>query len=143
MWPFANPKTRFNGLSVLRKIGKTIALSSNDTLGNEVQKQFQYDSSLEDGMFKIVSSMKPEERQTIRQDETSEEALWPKLHELQELGADYCIFGGLGKVLDLLDGGEGEDGEYEEYEGEDQDEDQDEGEEYEGGDDREDYYDDE
>jgi len=36
--PIASPQTRLNGLSVLRKIGKTIALSSNDVIGHEVQK---------------------------------------------------------------------------------------------------------
>jgi hypothetical protein len=79
--PFTNTKTRWNGLSVLRKIGKTIALSSNDTLGHEVQKHFQSDSSFVDAMWDIVSAMMPEERQKIRQDESSPEALWPKLLE--------------------------------------------------------------
>ncbi|KAL1985475.1 hypothetical protein VTN96DRAFT_7918 [Rasamsonia emersonii] len=36
----ANPQTRWNGLSVLRKIGKSIVLSGGDTLGHEVQKQY-------------------------------------------------------------------------------------------------------
>ncbi|KAJ5208430.1 hypothetical protein N7449_002809 [Penicillium cf. viridicatum] len=71
--PFTNPQTRFNGLSVLRKIGKTIALSSNDTVGHEVE------------------------------DEASPESLWPKLQELEELASDHCIHPGLEAVLDRLD----------------------------------------
>jgi hypothetical protein len=34
--PYSSPQTRLNGLSVLRKVGKTIALSSNDVIGHEV-----------------------------------------------------------------------------------------------------------
>lgn len=108
--PFANTKTRWNGLSVLRKIGKTIALSSNDTLGHEVQKHFQMDSRFVDAMRDIVSAMTPEERLKIKQDESSPETLWPKLLELDELREDHCIFEDFGEVLDLLEGKEGESG---------------------------------
>ena len=44
--PHTNPTTRFNGLSILRNIGKTITLSSNDTVGHKVQEHFQWDSIL-------------------------------------------------------------------------------------------------
>lgn len=102
---FTNPQTRFNGLSVLRKIGKTIALSSNDTLGHEVQRQFQWDASLVEGMLEILDSMTAEEILEIREDEASPESLWPKLQELEELANDYCIHPGLGAVLNRLDPG--------------------------------------
>ncbi|KAJ9490890.1 hypothetical protein VN97_g2380 [Penicillium thymicola] len=98
-------ETRFNGLSVLRKIGKTIALSSNDTLGHEVQRQFQWDASLVEGMLEILDSMTAEEILEIREDEASPESLWPKLQELEELANDYCIHPGLGAVLNRLDPG--------------------------------------
>ncbi|KAJ5385037.1 hypothetical protein N7517_002948 [Penicillium concentricum] len=39
----------------------------------------------------------------IREDESSPEALWPKLKELEELAEDHCIHPGLQDVLDLLD----------------------------------------
>ncbi|KAJ6079322.1 hypothetical protein N7467_009075 [Penicillium canescens] len=39
--PFAHPGTCFNGLFVLCNIGKIIALSSKNTVGHEVQKNFQ------------------------------------------------------------------------------------------------------
>ncbi|KAJ5514586.1 hypothetical protein N7463_004138 [Penicillium fimorum] len=116
---FTNPQTRFNGLSVLRKIGKTIALSSNDTVGHEVQKRFQYDTALVDGMWEIVESM--------TEDESSPEALWPKLMELEELAEDYCIHTGLQDVLDLFNpahcGDEEEEEGGEEYEEEYEEED--------------------
>lgn len=57
--------TRYNGLSVLRKIGKTICLSSNDTLGHKMQKQFGFNRVLEEGMLAIVGVMTPEERLKI------------------------------------------------------------------------------
>ncbi|KAK2758357.1 hypothetical protein FQN54_004206 [Arachnomyces sp. PD_36] len=125
--PFANPRTRYNGLSVLRKIGKTIALSSTDTLGHEVQKQFSYGSYLEDGMVKIVSAMQPDERRAIRQDLSSSESLWPKLIELEKLGDQYCLYGKLGSVMKLLEGGKLPEGEGEVWE-EDYDEDEEYGE---------------
>ncbi|KAJ5615699.1 hypothetical protein N7537_000813 [Penicillium hordei] len=92
--PFTNPQTRFNGLSVLRKIGKTITLSSNDTLGHEVQKRFQWDTSVVEGMLEILE---------IRENEASPESLWPKLQELEELSSDHCIYPGLEAVLGRLD----------------------------------------
>ncbi|KAJ5610941.1 hypothetical protein N7510_007660 [Penicillium lagena] len=127
--PFASTQTRWNGLSVLRKIGKTIALSSNDTLGHEVQKHFQSDSTFVDGMWDIVSAMTPEERQKIRQDESSPEALWPKLLELDELRENCCIFEDFGGVLDLLEGKEGENGDHGD-EGEDEESEDEEGDDY-------------
>lgn len=135
---FANPKTRFNGLSVLRKIGKTIALSSTDTLGHEVQKQFQWDPCLEEGMLKIVSAMKPEERRAIRVDKSGPEALWPKLLELKDLGKGYCLFEKLGEVLDLLEGKKGVDREFEDDEDDDEDDEDDDDEDDEGDEDDED-----
>ncbi|KAJ6015875.1 hypothetical protein N7540_010466 [Penicillium herquei] len=101
---FSSPQTRMNGLSVLRKIGKTICLSSNDTLGHEVQKQFQSDPSLERGMYDIVSAMSVEERQSIVNDTDESDGLWAKLKELQQLAENYCVFEGLWKVMGLLSG---------------------------------------
>ncbi|OQE46049.1 hypothetical protein PENCOP_c001G02252 [Penicillium coprophilum] len=80
--PFTNPRARFNGLSVLRKIGKIITVSSNDTLGHEVQKQFQSDTALVDGMREIIDSLTNDEVRAIRKDESSPKSLWSKLNEL-------------------------------------------------------------
>ncbi|CAP94807.1 hypothetical protein E8E15_004732 [Penicillium rubens] len=116
--PLTNPRTRFNGLSVLRKIGKTIALSSNDTVGHEVQKRFQWDACLVTGMLEILDSMTADEVRAIREDESRPEALWPKLQELEELSHDYCIHPGLVDVLNRVesDGYEDEEGDEEGYE---------------------------
>ncbi|KAL4905212.1 hypothetical protein BDW74DRAFT_178215 [Aspergillus multicolor] len=99
--PLANAKTRFNGLSVLRKIGKTICLSSNDTLGHEVQKNFQRGSELEDAMCGIIGAMSDEERRVIG---------------TGGMRLDYCVFPEFSGVLERLmeglydDGGEEEEG---------------------------------
>lgn len=112
----ASAGTRYNGLSVLRKIGKTIYLSSNDTLDHEVQKHFGFSDVLGDAMLVIIGAMTPEERLDIRQNESSSEALWPKLVELHELAQDQCVFSRLEEVLDLL---EGEDGDEDDHDGDD------------------------
>ncbi|KAJ5534663.1 hypothetical protein N7527_000917 [Penicillium freii] len=137
--PFTNPQTRFNGLSVLRKIGKTIALSSNDTVGHEVQKRFQWDASLVEGMLEILDSMTADEILEIREDEASPDSLWPKLQELEELANDYCIHPGLEAVLGRLDPDHRDEEEWDEEEHEEayeeayeDEENEDEGEEGEG-----------
>lgn len=100
---FANPQTRLNGLSALRKIGKTIALSTNDTLGREVQGSFQSDASLVDGMMKIINFMTPDEVRAIIEHKSNPNALWSKLQELEELAQNECIHPGIEEVLNLLD----------------------------------------
>ncbi|KAJ5730909.1 uncharacterized protein N7483_005417 [Penicillium malachiteum] len=121
---FSSPQTRENGLSVLRKIGKTICLSSNDTLGHEVQKQFQSDPSLERGMYDIVSAMSVEERQSIVNSPNKSDGLWAKLKELQELSEGYCVFEGLWKVMALLSGAENHEG-FDDDDDDDEDDDED------------------
>ncbi|KAL2706413.1 hypothetical protein AAEP93_001663 [Penicillium crustosum] len=101
---FANPQTRLNGLSTLRKIGKTIALSTNDTLGREVQERFQSDACLVNGMMEIINFMTADE-------------------ELEELARNECIHPGIEEVLNLLDPARDE---YEEEIDEDKDKDDDE-----------------
>lgn len=125
---FANPQTRLNGFSALRKIGKTIALSTNDTLGREVQERFQSDASLVDGMIEIINFMTPVEVRAIMEHKSNPNAFWSKLQELEELAQNKCIHPGIEEVLDLLDPARDEDEEEtdeEEGEGEDEDEDED------------------
>lgn len=122
--PMANPKTRYNGLSVLRKIGKTICLSSTDVLGHEVQQWFGWDTTLEDCMLEIVSAMSPKERSDITGDDSSDQALWPKLVELEGLAEEHYVFKGFPKVMELLlEGGEVQ--YVDDVDGEDEDEDDD------------------
>lgn len=76
-----------------------------------MQKQFGFDSCLENVTKEIVSGMSQDERNGIRQEDKNPEGLWLKLNELCDLAKDYCLFEGLGEVLDLIehgtDGGEG------------------------------------
>ncbi|KAL4874541.1 hypothetical protein BJY04DRAFT_224921 [Aspergillus karnatakaensis] len=90
--PLANPRTRYNGLAVLRKIGKTICLSATDTLGHEVQKDFQWRKDLEEGMLQIVEAMSMSGRWEIMEEQEGAEALWVKLLELDALREGHCVF---------------------------------------------------
>lgn len=104
--PLASADTRFNGLSTLRKIGKTICLSGDgSTIGREVRKDFQGESALERAMLQIVQGMGIEERWDVRGDDETDESLWPKLLELKELADPYCVMEGLQGVLDALESG--------------------------------------
>ncbi|PLB36757.1 uncharacterized protein BDW47DRAFT_126899 [Aspergillus candidus] len=97
----ASPQTRWNGLSVLRKIGKTLAFSCFNMFMHDVQETFQWDTFLEDGMLEILAAMSREEMAAIRRDERPE-ALWPKLVELDGLRYSHGILEHMGKVLDEL-----------------------------------------
>jgi hypothetical protein len=90
--------TKKSALETLRKIGKTIALSTG-TVGHEVQKQFQWDNSLEKTMLQIAKSMTEEEQAKMLTDEFEE-----KLVELEGLAEDHCIFEKLKDVRLVLSG---------------------------------------
>ncbi|KAL3489550.1 hypothetical protein BJX62DRAFT_238951 [Aspergillus germanicus] len=103
--PLANPATRYNGLSVLRKIAKTIRLSPTDVVGHEVQKQFQWANPLDEGMLSILEAMTLQERRAVREDE-----LYEKFSELVRLAVPMCILPGLDSALERLHEAEDYDG---------------------------------
>ncbi|KAJ0413456.1 hypothetical protein BJY00DRAFT_319757 [Aspergillus carlsbadensis] len=109
--------TRYNGLSVLRKIAKTICLSATDVVGHEVQKQFQWANPLDEGMVSILEAMSVPERRAVLEDE-----LYEKFSELTRLAVPLCILPELGRALELMHMAEYQDGdtgeEYEDEEGE-------------------------
>jgi hypothetical protein len=109
--PLASAGTRYNGLSVLRKIGKTICLSATDTLGHEVQKDFQWRRGLEEGMVEIVRAMSVRERRGIVAEQVGPEGLWVKLVELDALREEHYVLEQLPDVLSLLRGDGGEEDE--------------------------------
>ncbi|PKY00158.1 hypothetical protein P168DRAFT_244706, partial [Aspergillus campestris IBT 28561] len=97
----ARPQTRWNGLSVLRKIGKTLAFSCHNMFHHDVQETFQWDTFLEDGMLEILVAMSREEKAESRRDEWPE-ALWPKLVELDGLRQQHGILINMEQVLNEL-----------------------------------------
>ncbi|KAE8340565.1 hypothetical protein BDV24DRAFT_175256 [Aspergillus arachidicola] len=101
--PFTSLQTRLNGLSALCRIGKTICLSDSGVVGHEVRKQCQGDHCLEEAMIEILSTMSEGDRRAIWEENSSEEALWPKLLELNDLADDLCLFERFNEVLDLID----------------------------------------
>jgi hypothetical protein len=98
--------TKKSALETLRKIGKSIALGNADVLGHEVQKQFQWDHSLETTMLRIAESMSVEERNKFMTAEFED-----KLLELERLGDDHCIFESLKDVRLALLGADPSSGE--------------------------------
>jgi hypothetical protein len=104
----SSPQTRRNGLEVLRKIGKSIVLS-RDTLGHEVQMQYQWDKSLEDGMLEILEQMDQSELVDIRGGITGSSELWQKLLELESLASSSCCFEGMREVIEFINGSDSED----------------------------------
>ena len=97
--------TKRNGLETLRKIGKSICLSSIDVLGHEVQKSFQYNNILDKAMRKIAKSLSKEERETIAFGGSADKWI-EKLEELEKLSKDRCLFEGLKEVVGIFKGKE-------------------------------------
>ena len=98
----ASPQTRWNGLSALRKILKTLSFGCDNTFQYEVQEPLQWETFLEDRMLKILASMSRQEKTAIRRDERSG-ALWLKLVEVEQLRQDYCIMEKMKQILKELD----------------------------------------
>ncbi|KAA8643362.1 uncharacterized protein ATNIH1004_010130 [Aspergillus tanneri] len=95
-------------------------------LAHEVRKYMGYGDPLGTSMLKIVNAMQLDQRRGIQEDESSEEALWPKLLELYNIASGYNVFDNLEKVMDTLTEG------YADWTGEDKedyDEDDEEGDE--------------
>lgn len=101
--PTASAGTRRNALEVLRKFGKSIVLSDSHTLGSEVRKNYQYDTSLVDGMKKIAKGMTEPERQDARWGPAGSQEFGKKLIELRNLSDSYCCFEGINDVLCILE----------------------------------------
>ena len=100
--PYANFKTKESGLETLRKIGKTICLSNNG-VGHEVCKTFQYDPIIEETMTGIIGGMTDAEAAALFR--PGPYGVWiDKLKELESLASAYCILEGLGDVIRLLEG---------------------------------------
>ncbi|RAL11796.1 uncharacterized protein BO97DRAFT_425095 [Aspergillus homomorphus CBS 101889] len=103
--PLVNAQTRYNGLSVLRKIGRSIVLSCGDTLPHDVQKSFQSDTTLERAMMAIVKGVEKGERERVMRENTGD-GLWAKLMQLTEEASEYRCFTRLGDVLRMMEGEE-------------------------------------
>ncbi|KAF2642393.1 hypothetical protein P280DRAFT_540217 [Massarina eburnea CBS 473.64] len=102
--------TKRSGLETLRKVGKTICLSSNNTLGHEVQKQFHLGNTcLEDAMLAIVEAMSEDEKGRMCQIHDGRSTFLEKMEELDHLGDCYHVFGRLNDVITLLAGEEQDD----------------------------------
>lgn len=89
----ASFKTKANALETLRKIAKSICMSTG-VIPREIRKDYHYGGSLVPLMLKIVDSLEEKETEKLRP--------WcdDKLVELQGIADGHCIFEDLGQVLD-------------------------------------------
>jgi hypothetical protein len=85
-------------LETLRKIGKTILLSS-DTLGHEVRRRFQGHSQLEDAMLEIMENFRDGECQKMCGTNDGRSTFLDRLVELNSLTGVYGVFEGLEEVV--------------------------------------------
>jgi len=117
--PHASYGTKKSGMETLRKIGKTICLSSTDVVGHEVQKQFGFDDSLECAMMDILTSMTGLERETLASENDGRSSFLQKMEELRDLAAEYCLFEKMeDAIIILANEGSGEEEEDEDDEAE-------------------------
>lgn len=96
--------TKASGLETLHKIGKTICLSSNDTLGHEIQTQFDGNPVFEDAVFAVVNVLSEEERERMCDRDDGRSTFLQKMLELKQLADEYCLFDELGEVIATLSG---------------------------------------
>lgn len=96
-------QTRLGRPSALRTIGTFICISIKHKEGHDVQVLFDFDHCLEESMMEILSTMSEEERRAIREDESSERALWPHLVECKDLALEHQLFHRFGDVVALID----------------------------------------
>ncbi|KAL8831604.1 MAG: hypothetical protein Q9170_005222 [Blastenia crenularia] len=103
--PHSSFGTKQSALYTLRKICKTIILSSHQTCGREVCRSFAEDHALENAMSNIVDKIDEVEKTLVGQDEE-----WvAKMEELIELGEGIDMCATLQDVLDeLVDAGDSE-----------------------------------
>jgi hypothetical protein len=79
-------------------------MSSNDTLGREVQKRFCHNSSLVDTMTKIINAMSDAELEEMINLHNGLFTFREKMEELVKLADNYCVFEGIKDVDPLLMG---------------------------------------
>ena len=101
----ASKQTRFNALECLRRIGKTVCLGGNDTLGHEVQEQLAEDDELSAAMLKIIKCMSIKERKELWDGWLNDkgEKFADKFLELVSLSATNELFEKLEEVVKVLE----------------------------------------
>jgi len=98
-------KTKRNALVTLRRIGKSLCMSSESALGDQVLQQFSETTILEDSMRSITLRMTNAERRSLCNVAAASDGgtFFEALKELMALADDECVFGKLLDVLALLE----------------------------------------
>ncbi|OKP12179.1 hypothetical protein PENSUB_2339 [Penicillium subrubescens] len=101
--------TFYGALSTLCKIGEMLATSSSSLVHVAVRKWFASNTVLEQAIFDITNAIELPQLVLIFEDMTNQDALGPRLRELETLGSKHNFFSGLGSFLDgvlnVMDGG--------------------------------------
>lgn len=95
-------ETLYSAISTLCKIGKTIALLLPDPLYVAIRKRFEHSPFLENALSAIVAEMKPHYIVMFFKEKNDPDALGPRLREVEMLGRQHELFGGLGLLLDEM-----------------------------------------
>lgn len=95
--------TKLSALETLRKIAKSVLLAT-DTLGYEIRKTLQYESSLGDAILDIAESMTPEELSRAGSTTDAQGSLKEKICWVSNEAEGLCLDGlnGFGDVFALL-----------------------------------------
>ncbi|KAF2105905.1 hypothetical protein BDV96DRAFT_655180 [Lophiotrema nucula] len=96
--------TKQSGLETLRKIGKTICMSSNDVVGHEMKNSMGQNTCLEDAMLAILSVMTEVEKQIMCDIDDGRSTFLAKMEELDSLAKSYCVLKKLEEVVQELSG---------------------------------------
>lgn len=102
-----NAQTRFNALSVLCDIGKTICKPSKSSprIIHLVRKVFRNNVIWEDALYDVILGMSDEEREDISSNARAGTP-WAKLLELRDLEKDLNVFQGVAGMVSILGGEE-------------------------------------
>ena len=95
----SNFATKRSALETLRKIGKTICLSTSDT-GDDVAEAFIDSSELDSAMVNILKTMQQEEKAMMA--DAADGQYLEKLDELERLGDECEIFDGVKRAARLI-----------------------------------------
>ncbi len=94
-------ETKRSAIETLRKIGKTICLST-DVIGSEVRKHFQGETGLEDALLAIIRPMELEEVKSIALTRDEKGQFLEKMKALTSSAKNFCILDGLEEVSAIM-----------------------------------------
>lgn len=100
--------TKISALETLVEIGECIT-QATEIIGQEVRRDFQCNTCLEDAMIEILCEMVPDiQRQVAEMRYDDGDRFLDRVASLREESAGYCMMQGLKNVVKILEGAIGE-----------------------------------